>query len=83
MILLNITKETTMADNKSDLENKLDALIEVLQGDDIEHCAVVVLTKNGQLRIGSYNIEEIDVIELFQRTANFMIDETGASFTIH
>lgn len=53
----------------------LDLLIEQLQSPDLEGCAVIAVTKSGSMMIGSHNIEEVDVIELLQKGANYMIDE--------
>jgi hypothetical protein len=53
----------------------LDLLIEQLQSPDLEGCAVIAVTKSGAMMIGSHNIEEVDVIELLQKGANYMIDE--------
>lgn len=53
----------------------LDLLIEQLQSTDLEGCAVIAITKGGAMMIGSHNIEEVDVIELLQKGANYMIDE--------
>jgi uncharacterized protein YdiU (UPF0061 family) len=64
--------------------NDIDSIIEALQDENLERCAVIVLTTDGQLKIGSFNIEEeVDMIELFQKTANFMIDSDQSNFTIH
>lgn len=65
-------------------ENNIENIIEALRDERLDRCAIIVLTKDGQLKIGSFNItEEVDMIELFQKTANFMIDTNQASFTIH
>lgn len=53
----------------------LDLLIEQLQSPDLEGCAIIAITKGGSMMIGSHNIEEVDVIELLQKGANYMIDE--------
>lgn len=59
----------------NDDKTTLDLLIEQLQSPDLEGCAVIVVTKSGSMMIGSHNIEEVDVIELLQKGANYMIDE--------
>lgn len=73
-----------MSDNNKD-RTTLDLIIEELQSPDVHQCAVVVLTKNGSMMIGSHNIDEVDVIELLQKSANYMIDEGGLTIgrTIH
>lgn len=63
-----------MSTNDKD-KTTLDLLIEQLQSPDLDGCAVIVLTKGGSMMIGSHNIEEVDVIELLQKGANYMIDE--------
>lgn len=72
-------KTTTNSDG-----NNIDNIIEALRDEKLDRCAVIVLTTDGQLKIGSFNIEEeVDMIELFQKTANFMIDSDQSNFTIH
>lgn len=66
-----------MHDN--DDRNGLKRIIEELSSPDIKQCAVILLNKSGGLTIGSYNIDEVDMIELFQQTANYMIDEGGVN----
>ena len=64
--------------------NDIDNIIEALKDEKLDRCAIIVLTTDGQLKIGSFNIEEeVDMIELFQKTANFMIDSDKTNFTIH
>jgi hypothetical protein len=53
----------------------LDLLIEQMQSPDLAGCAIIAITKSGGMMIGSHNIEEVDVIELLQKGANYMIDE--------
>jgi len=53
----------------------LDLLIEQMQSPDLAGCAIIAVTKSGSMMIGSHNIEEMDVIELLQKGANYMIDE--------
>jgi hypothetical protein len=70
--------------NTSSDTNNIDNIIEALRDEKLDRCAIIVLTKDGQLKIGSFNIEEeVDMIELFQKTANFMIDTAQASYTVH
>jgi hypothetical protein len=66
-----------MTKKRTDDESRttLDLLIEQLQSPDLEGCAVIAVTKGGSMMIGSHNIEEVDVIELLQKGANYMIDE--------
>lgn len=64
--------------------NDIDNIIDALKDEKLDRCAIIVLTTDGQLKIGSFNIEEeVDMIELFQKTANFMIDSDKTNFTIH
>jgi hypothetical protein len=62
-------------DNDDRDRTTLELLIEQLQSTDLEGCAVIAITKGGSMMIGSHNIEEVDVIELLQKGANYMIDE--------
>ena len=64
-----------MANKYDEDRTTLDLLIEQLQSTDLEGCAVIAITKGGAMMIGSHNIEEVDVIELLQKGANYMIDE--------
>ena len=64
-----------MAKKYDNDKTTLDLLIEQLQSADLEGCAVIAVTKSGSMMIGSHNIEEMDVIELLQKGANYMIDE--------
>ena len=65
-------------------ENNIESIIEALRDEKLSRCAIIILTNDGRLKIGSFNIEEeVDMIALFQRTANFMIDSSQESFTIH
>lgn len=73
-----------MAKKKNVPTDSIETIIDALRDEKLDRCAIIVLTLDGQLKIGSFNItEEVDMIELFQRTANFMIDTSQTSFTIH
>ena len=70
--------------SKTNGADDIDSIIDALKDEKLERCAIIVLTTDGQLKIGSFNIEEeVDMIELFQKTANFMIDSDQTNFTIH
>lgn len=74
-----------MSKKQEDEKNTLDLLIDELRSPDLQSCAVILLTKNGSMMIGSHNIDEVDMIELLQKGANYMIDEGGIMIgqTIH
>lgn len=61
--------------HEDDDRNGLKRIIEELSNSDIKQCAVILLNKSGDLTIGSYNIDEVDMITLFRQTANYMVDE--------
>lgn len=69
---------------KNQPTDSIETIIDALRDEKLERCAIILMTKDGQLKIGSFNIEEeVDMIELFQRTANYMIDAGQTNFTIH
>ena len=69
--------------NKKEAGLKLKNLANIIKGMDVMGVAIVVLSNDGEIMIGSEGLDHDTCQTLFQQSATIMANETGISQTLH